>query len=86
MAGEALFWQMGVNARQTKLPGAAGLACAFDYSVTGRKLVARLLNAGDMVLQARQQGFGVQLFLRLALENGGLTGSGQAATSHTLEG
>jgi hypothetical protein len=88
VAGQTLFGQVGVHSFQLKLPGAAGVGDPLHSAMAGGELMAGLFNAGDMVLQARQQGFGLQLLFRLALEdwNGRLTSSGQAATSRTLEG
>jgi hypothetical protein len=87
VAGEALFGQVGVHSFQPKLPGAAGFGDPLHIAMAGGEVMAGLFNAGDMVLQARQQGFGVQLLFRLMLEewNGRLTSGGQAATSRTLE-
>jgi hypothetical protein len=88
MAREALLRQIGVHSLQPKIPGAARFGGPVHGALAGRELVARLLDAGDMVLQPREQGFGVQLFLRLALEHGNwqLGRSGQAAISRTLAG
>ncbi len=86
MAREALLRQMGVHSLQAKIPGAARFGDPVHGALAGRELVARLLDAGDMVLQPREQGFGVQLFLRLTLEHWQLGRSGQAAISRTLAG